>query len=376
MATNPLVQTVFSTGPKDNLAAIDPYKTKPGNKPINSIQALSEKLGIDIGGIFGNLNAAAALGSVIKIAGGGSVAFDKNALTARLLATSSKINSSYRTLSDSAKNNMTSMLGMESSMNVKIGDISSMVDSYQIDSVKGLGTFLADYTGNKNICSIEDTDALGGMIGGLVTEGSNLGINGIFPSLTEGITDVSLISKAAQNAMPGLLQNGDLSTIFEISQSPAGKGMGVLFPDLAKDLASAFRINGSRGTQDLLGDFGKYLGSMNNIFGDWDRVVRSGDGEDSFTINLFRMLGSSRSFQDMILTGVMALTDDGDEKKNYLVHGLYKETTVEAEIKRFFPQVVLISKSDSPRMKIDKKSTLDPRTLMRLGSMVGTVLAS
>lgn len=372
MSTQPLVPTVFSTGAKDTLAAVDTYKQKPGAKPVNSIQALTEKMGFDVSSILGGLNASAALGAVMKLGAGGQLNFDKNVLTARLLATSSKITNSYRSLGEQAKSAALGGLDVGAAMKAQIGGVTSLVDSYQIESAKGLGNFLSDYTGDKNLCTFEDGDAVGGLIGGLVSEGSNLGVGNVFTSLTSGISDVSIVSKAAQTAMPKLLANGDLSTIFEISGSPAGKGMGMLFPDLSKDLGAAFGVKLDRGGQDLFGDFNKYLGTMNNIFGDWDKFEGNGDG---LGVNLLRMMGSSRSLQDVVLAGIKNLTDDNDRQKQYGLMSAYKETTVEAEIKRFFPKTTLVSQSN-PRQVTKKSNTVDPRTLLQLGAMGGIILTA
>lgn len=363
MSALPLVPTVFATGAKDIVAAADAYASKLTSNPINSIQSLSQKIGFDVGSILGNAQNAMALGSVLKMAMGGKIDFDKNVLTARLLATSSKVLSSYRSLSDGVKGDMASMLSAGEALTANINGISCMVDSAKIDSLKGLGNFLSDYTGNKNLFSLEDTGALGGMIGGLVSEASNLGITNVYTTLTAGIEDLSVLTKTAQNAIPKLLANGDLNTIFEISGSSIGKNLGPLFPMLSKDLGAAFGLKLNPGTKDSLADFNKYLGTMDNIFKDWDKFTGNGD---DLGVNILRMMGSSKSFQDMIIDGVRGLDDDRDRKKNYLLHGLYKETTVEAEIKRFFPKTALISKS-SPKA-IKKKNSVDPRTIMKIGS--------
>lgn len=363
MSALPLVPTVFATGAKDIVAAADAYASKLTSNPINSIQSLSQKIGFDVGSILGNAQNAMALGSVIKMAMGGKIEFDKNILTARLLASSSKILSSYRALDEGLKGGMTSLMNVGESLTTSINGVASMVDSAKIDSIKSLGNFLSDYTGNKNLFSIVDTGAVGSMIGGLVTEASNLGIKNVFSSLTSGIEDLSLLTKTAQNAIPKLLSNGDLTSLLEIATSPIAKNLGPLYPLFGNDLAAAFGTKINRELKDSLEDFQKYTRTMDGVFKDWDKF--SGNGDD-FGVNILRMMGSSKSFQDMIIDGVRSLDDDRDRKKNYLLHGLYKETTVEAEIKRFFPKTALISKS-SPKA-IKKKNSVDPRTIMKIGS--------
>lgn len=369
MAQIPLTPTVFSSGARDELAAVDTYKTKPGPKPVNSIQAISDSVGFDVSSILGNVNTNMALGAAIKIAGGGELSFNQDVLTQRLLAASSKITSSYRSLSADGKAAMLGNMGMNESLVADINGVKSRVQSANISSLTGLGNFLGDYTGDKNMCKFEDFDAMGGMIGGLVEEGSNLGLEGVWPAITSGISQVPVLTKAAAKALPRLINNGDLSAVFEISGSPAGKAMGSIYPNLGRDLGAAFGLKMSKDTRDKANLFNKYLGTMNNIFGDWDKYDGNGDG---FGITLIRMLGSSRSFQDMIMDGVKLFMDDDDPKKNYLLHGLYKETTVEAEVKRFFPRTVIVSQSTPPKIK--KSNTVDPRTLMKLGSAASVLI--
>jgi hypothetical protein len=369
MASQPLVKTVFSTGAKDDLAAIDTYKSKPGEKTVNSIQSLSNTSEFDVSSVIGNSSSKPELGTAIKVISGEKLEVDKDVLTQRLLATNSKTNSSFRTLGNDAKGNMFGSMNMNEKLEVDISGVKSKVDSANIQDLTGLGSFLADYTGDKNVCKIDDFDAVGGVVGGLVGESSDLGMSGVWTKLTSGIQEIPVLTRAAQKSLPKLLSNGDLDSIFEISSSPVGKSMGMLYPNLGQDLSKAYGTKMSRDSRNKVGIFNKYLATMDNAFKDWDKFSSNGD---SAGINILRLLGSSAAFQDLIIDGVKFLLDD-DPRKNYLLHGLYKETTVEAEVKRFFPRVVLISQS-SPK-SVKKTNTIDPRTLLKIVSVVG-ILAS
>ena len=370
MASQPLVKTVFSTGAKDDLAAIDTYKSKPGSKPVNSIQSVSDSTQYDVTSVIGNGNTNAKLDSAIRVTSGEKIEVDKDVLTQRLLATNTKSVASFRTLGDGAKGNMLSSMNMNQQVDVDIGGIKSKVDSANIQDLTGLGTFLGDYSGDRNVCKIEDFDSVGGVVGGLVVESSDLGMSGVWTKLTSSITEIPVLTRAAQKSLPKLVANGDLNSIFEISNSPVGKSMGVLYPNLGQDLGKAYGVRTTRDSRNKVGIFNKYLTTMDNIFTDWDKFSSNGDPAG---INILRLLGSSAAFQDLIMEGVKFLLDD-DPRKHYLLHGLYKETTVEDQVKKFFPRVVLLSKS-SPK-PIKKTNTVDPRAVMRLISVVGIVALS
>jgi hypothetical protein len=368
MASQPLVKTVFSTGAKDDLAAVDTYKSKPGEKPVNSIQSLSSTSSYDVSSVLSDNNSNTDLGSTIRVTSGEKIEVNKDVLTQRLLTTNSKINSSFRNLGDDAKANMFGSMNMNEKLEVDIDGVKSKVDSANIQDLNGLGTFLGDYTGDRNVCKIEDFDSVGGVVGGLVGESSDLGMSGVWTKLTSSITEVPVLTRAAHKSLPKLIANGDLDSIFEISASPVGKSMGMLFPNLGQDLGKAYGTRSSRDSRNKVNIFNKYLATMDNVFKDWDKFSSNGD---PLGINILRMLGSSTAFQDMIIDGVKFLLDD-DPRKNYLLHGLYKETTVEAEVRRFFPRVALISVS-SPK-KVKKTNTIDPRALMKLGSIAGLLI--
>ena len=370
MASQPLAKTVFSTGAKDDLAAIDTYKSKPGSTPVNSIQSVSTTSQFDVSSVIGNNGTNDQLGSTIKVISGEKLEVDKDILTQRLLATNSRSSSSFRTLGGSAKDNMLNSLNMNEKVDVDINGVKSKVDSANIQDLTGLGTFLGDYTGDKNVCKIEDYDSVGGVVGGLVTESSDLGMSGVWTKLTSTITQVPVLIRAAQKSLPKLLANGDLDSVLEISSSPVGKSMGVLYPNLGQDLSRAYGTRNTRDSRNKVGTLNKYLTTMDNVFKDWDKFSSNGD---STGINILRLLGSSTAFQDLVLDAIKFLTDD-DPRKHYLLHGLYKETTVEAEVKRFFPRVALISVSTPKSIK--KTNTIDPRTLLKLTSMVGVLVLS
>lgn len=370
MASQPLVKTVFSTGAKDDLAAVDTYKSKPGSRPVNSIQSTSEQSTYDISSVIGNVNTKPEIGSTIKVTSGEKLEVDKDVLTQRLTSASSKTSSSYRLLSSDAKDNMLSNMNMNEKLVVDVDGVRSKVDSANIQDLTGLGAFLADYTGDRNVCKIEDFDSVGGVVGGLVEESSDLGMSGVWSKLTSNITEVPVLMRAAQKSLPRLLSNGDLDSVHEISSSPVGKSMGVIYPNLGQDLGKAFGTKISRDSRNKVAVFNKYIATMDNIFEDWDKLESNGDSNG---INILRLLGSSAAFQDMIIDGVKFLLDN-DPRKNFLLHGLYRETTVEAEIRRFFPRVALLSVS-APK-KVSRLSTIDPRVLLKVGSIAGILIFS
>lgn len=367
--SNPLANTVFSTGAKDSLATADIYNVKNKNV-INSIQTISQKLGIDVSSLlnFGK----ADFSNILSLATGG-VKIDTNALTARLLGTSSSLVNSFRTLESDAKNQILGTLPNNSfdQIAVEIGEVQSICKASDFSNLNSLGTFVNSYT-KTSLYNPIDNDAISSLLSGVMKQGAALGINGLYSNLTSGITDNKLLSKIVSKSLPGFVKGGDLHSVSSIADGIFGHSLDFIYPNLANDLAKAYGFKGIMNVLDPRADYHSVLNILFKTNSQWDVFIRENgySGDEMFSIencvSIVKIQNASKDFQQLLLSGIKT-ESEGHRRKMYALTQNYKKTDMVSEIKRCFPMVAISNDKNYPLNTVQKKNkTVDPRVLLNI----------
>jgi hypothetical protein len=365
---NKLVSSLFATGPKDNLAALDVYKAT-GRRNINSIQELSQQAGVNLTSIIGQRTGGnkALAGLLTKVAG--NVKVDTSMLRDRITSGVAGVKGTFQDLSENAKNSLTGGLdGLKGTMQVSMGGVTSTIPSSQFQDVSSFGNFINDYTQSSSF-NLSDRDGLASVISGSIGQASSFGIPNAFSTLTDGIEDQVVMCKVVNQTVPSLVKNQDIDTLFDMSNSRAGKTMSAVFPNFAGDISRSFRFPTNQGPARKADAFSKLVGTLTNVNPRWNQSPRQ-KGND-IALNLLTLLGASDDFKLAVQVGI-ALMPDRDAQKNYALANVYRPTTVEAEIRKYFPRVVLQTPSNA--ITANKKKPLDPRLLRRGANVVGKYL--
>lgn len=375
---NKLASPIFQTGPKDALATLDVY-TSTGKDVINSIQALTNTSSLNIGGLLGSLTGAnAAFGGLLKSVKG-KIAIDKDALAKRLIGAIPSVASGLRDLTSNLKAGVLGSMADLGSLQATVGGLQTTLSSANFADVSAFGGLMGNLTLNMDAAqqfNLVDKDAFSGIISGAIAEGAKLGMPSSFSTLTTGLTlgnnplTDDVLNRVVAQSMPTLLKEGDFRTLLDMSSSSVGKNMGVVMPDFAQQITQTYSRKYNGQANDLFDDHLKVLQTLTNVNADWDKVVRNSEEGTDDTINLLSLLGSSRDFRALIAAGISNLGDH-DRQKYYALHGLYEETTVEAEIKRYFPRVAVMTATQRKATK-DKK-TYDIRTIVDLAGLATAV---
>lgn len=356
--SNPLASTTFTAGPKDTLAALDVYSANGANV-INSIQTLASKAGLDLSKILGT-NVSGILSTA-----NGKISINKDALTSRLVGLNSSVKTAFSKLSASAQSGLTDNLVDSGSLIATIGGIQSKVSSVNFDSLNTFGTFINSYTSqpknNNSLYSVDDEDGMACMISGMIGEGSSLGVTGIYSTLTDGIENPSLISKIIDQSVPTLVQNSDITTLFDMSIA-SGPVMSALFPNLTRNLTNFYTSTLSGFEKDPVGTFNKLISTLDNIDSGWSSTNRAGN----VILNLLGFAGASPDLINLVKIGTSLMASDNNNKYMALA-ARYPATTVEAELHKFFPRTVLTTSFADQNQK---KKTLNPIVNRVLGSII------
>jgi hypothetical protein len=364
----PLATGTFSAGPKDDVATADVYKlvATAGKGMITSIQELSEKaLEFEF---FSDTLKQDGISEFLK-KNGATLEIDTSALTNRLLEASSEFKGAFRDLSATVRGGAAGLLASDKAKDVMcmVDDVKSKVSAANLKDIRQLGALVNSFTGTK-LYSGKDNSAVGKLLGSVIGEASKLNLGGVFTTITSTITDYPLLTKVVKAALPLALKNGDMKLLMEMSNSPAAKLINIFSPGFANTLAQTFKFPSVNGTRAGFNSFDDFLSCVGNVDSDWDTLVRK---DDRTGTNILSLLGGSRDFQKLMLTGINWWVDtDLSKKKTYALASVYKQTSVYAEIRKHFPQTTLMSLGP-PALKANAvESVRDPRVLKQSAAIL------
>lgn len=355
--SNPLASTIFTTGAKDNLATVDVYKKTLGNKAvITAVQSLAKKadfsettqnlLGKVLGGSKTDLFSA-----VLK-----TTKFDTEGLKTRLLGDLQGVKGSFNSLSTKIQDKFTSTFSSSvgkasDQMSVGFGGTNISLTGSSFADVDAYKNLVNDFTEQDSL-SLVDKTAIGSFTGSLVAQASSFGIPNAFSTLTSGITDVNVLNQTLKTSVDTLASNADISGLMDISSnSKVSSTLGILFPDFGKTVASKYSslTSGSSGSKKQ--SWNNMLTLFNNVNSEWDTFKRMSGSQKG--VNILNLLGASNDFKVLIKAGISAYEENEERRKwkdCYALAQFYRQTTVEAEIKRHFPTLALEATMNASRM--------------------------
>jgi hypothetical protein len=375
---NPLAPTTFSAGPKDSLASIDVYDAS-GQSVVNSIQDTSTKSTFDIGSILSNggKGLLTGAGSLLKVSTTGSISLDNSTILKRLNTSVPQAAGALRGLSTDAAKSVTSSFKDYGTATVNMGGSPFNVDSAHVADLSGY----SDYVNMVNAygtglgtpgeaipgeCSIYDVDSHASLISAGVIQGSDYALPTSFTTLTAPpavIGNLSLVNKVTSACLPVLVKNGDLGNLRAMSATPGGQIFDAVLPNYGTLLtqgysATAYGRNGNGGAS--VQDYESIISIFTNTNSSWNVFDRLGDTVNDPTLNLLKLIGGSRDFQELLAIGVKSLVD-GDSGKHQILATMFQQTTVEAEVNRYFPRVILSNQLANSQTR--KAQTIDPRVV-------------
>lgn len=354
----------FSTGPSDAVATVDVYAKSfgaEGQAVLNSIQGMSGGLGSGlmdlISGGVGSLTDFLSVKDSI-------MSFDPKKLTERVLNTSTNLRGAIGSLGGDimSKVNMNTFMDKANGIMCTVGDVRSMVDKAQVNTMGQLGSFINDYTGS-SVYNPKDNAALGGLLGGVIGKASDLGIGGTFTALTSTITDKGLINKTVKAVLPMALRNSDMRLLDEMARSPAAKLINTISPGFTQQVTSLYR-GGGISKQKPLTNWNSMISAFGNVNKQWDKLQKK-DG--STVSSIVSLIGGSRDFQQLLVTGVNALDRSDPEYKRKVTYALARNRAAvdpKKLLQKNFQSTALTSiVGKAATMVSDSKFITDPRAL-------------
>lgn len=386
---NPLAPTTFSSGPKDSLASVDVYGATGG--VVNSIQDTKTASTLDISTILANSGKGllTGAGSLLKVNSvTGAVSLNQATILQRLNAVVPAAAGSIRGLSSDAQKTLTSAYTDYGSVNVNMSGSTFNVDSAHVADLSGYSDYVnmvnSYGTGLSNEtvpgqCSIYDVDSHASLISAGVIQGSSYGIPSTWSTLTTPSAvsaNTGLLTKVTSACLPVLVKNGDLGNLKAMAASPGGQIFDAVYPNYGQQLISnysstAYGRNGGASVQD----YSNLISIFTSANSQWNVFDRIGDatGVDNTTLNLLKLIGGSNDFTTLLAIGVKSLVD-GDKGKFNILATMFQRTTVEAEVAKYFPRVVL--STSLANSQTQKSQTIDPRVVRLIANTTKALIGA
>jgi hypothetical protein len=371
------------------LASVDVYGASGG--VVNSIQDTKTASTFDISSILANSGKGllTGAGSLLKVSNvTGAVTLDQGTILNRLNAVVPAAAGSIRGLSADAQKTLTSSYTDYGNVNVNMSGSTFNVDSSHVADLSGYGDYVnmvnAYGTGLSNEtvpgqCSIYDVDSHASLISAGVIQGSSYGLPNSFTTLTAPSavsSNTGLLTKVTAACLPVLVRNGDLNNLKTMAASPGGQIFDAVLPNYGRLLTTGYSATayGRNGFGASVQDYSNLISIFTSTNSQWNVFDRLGDtGGDNTTLNLLKLIGGSRDFTTLLAIGIKSLVD-GDRGKHQILATMFPRTTVEAEVARAFPRVVL--STSLANSQTQRAQTIDPRVVRLIANTTKALIGA
>lgn len=316
-----MVSTLFSSGPKDALAAVDAYGVQ-GNKLLPSVGGklnidvlndLSQKLGLStdpanalksllsssggnsLSGLLGGSNPLSALTgggnplnalmggsnpiqSAISQLSSGGWGVDKDTLTSRVVDALGGKTGLVNNLTPDLKSSITSTVGLPSSLSsqiaVVVNGVTQSLQTSQLDNAKDLISLVGEVTKSPQLASLFDSGAEATLMTGLLNEAIQQKMPGAVDLLIEKARDPEIAKIALTQNIPLALVSGDLSIIATLVQTLGAGPILKQVPNAVAIILSNYRLPSGATATVVEQQRTLLLAVLDSIDPSWDEAKR------------------------------------------------------------------------------------------------------
>ena len=202
LAESKLADTIFRSGPKDAVLAVDVF----GISDTSVLNSLTDKLSGFALSAMDNFRKSTGINtdltSLLKSSGNG-FSFDAKALTDRVMSAIGGSGNSLRGLTDQLQKTLTSGIGIDPSIYSKVeavvNGVSKSFDTNNLKDARGIFSLVNQLTNNDELAQFFDVGAEANVLSGLVREAIKLGI----PETIQTLIETAKSSRAADYALRG-----------------------------------------------------------------------------------------------------------------------------------------------------------------------------
>lgn len=344
MALNTLATTTFATGPDDKTIVADIYTvSEPG--VINSIDDNSNSLdkilardskvtdltGGDLAAVFNKKLADKALTDA--------------SISGRISNAVSGLVSNYRGLSDTLKKSLTISPLLGRVITATLGSKVTNVLSKNLSSAKTVSGMIDSFTKDGNSINFTDKGALTGLVSGLASEGSRLGLPNTFTRLAASVNNKGIMMAAATSLLPKAAKSGNIDLLRDIANSPLKNDIVKIMPNIIPKTVSNYSLSSLVQKKDYASQYDYVKGTFTDINPGWNTIKRNGVSTLSgISVSGSKGLGDLLTSKVMkqihpITTSNFTTTNPHVEDEKFLLAAKDSATDVNSCLKKDFPTV-------------------------------------
>lgn len=310
MAYSGLAATTFMAGPDDAQAAADAFASGSSNAIF--VDDVDYKL----------ISATSPVGVKIKPPSISEISLGKTEVSPFKISSDLPLNSAFSPISDydrikTGVSSIKNCIGGLDSIAKSLLKVPNDLVKSVVGIINGVPNILKNLTngfGNLNgiTCitntltngqykiDIKDKGALSALISGATNQGSSMGINNIFSSISKVVTDKDILLSACKNILPTI--KGNFNLLKDLSQTSIGNNLKSIVPNLASNSINSFRIPSGTSNFQLPSIFSDMKSTLSTIDSNWNKVSRN-NIETLFGGSLTNL--SASDFHDTMSCSVM-----------------------------------------------------------------------
>lgn len=368
---SPLAVPTFVSGASDKLAAVDVY-TASDDSIVTAIPDVLE--GPDpttVSALRGGASAAASLPLTSQLTATKSGGFGVSSLVSAASPSgagsisdliskvagsiSPSLASSLRSLTPSIASAITAKMGLKlpgltgtAGLNnlgsiVSVGGLNSLIKGANLGNASALLNTVNSLTGTQHGSAL-NLGSVSGLVSGLVSQASKLGVPGVFTALKPQLTTPGQVSNVVRSSLPDVISNSDVSTLNEFAMEPGV--VSSVNSSAIEDFSDCFQPPVPYTTQDYQNQFSNINTTYSAINPNWastDRLIGTTiDPSTGLSVpkidssaDMTTTLNASPEFQKTMTTGAIASTVASD--KSFLVATAYTAPDPVAQLKQYYP---------------------------------------
>lgn len=332
LADSKLADTIFRSGPKDSVLAVDVLGITDTSVLNNITDKFSGFALSTLDEFRKSTGLNTDLTSLIKKNGNG-FSFDTKALTDRVFSAIGGSSSALRGLTDKLQTSLTGGAGIDSSIYSKVeavvNGVTKTFDSSNLKDARGIFSLVNQISGNDQLTKFFDVGAEANVLSGLFREAIQMGI----PETIQTLIDTARSSRAADLALRGnigvAVTLADLHTTNLMVDTLGLNRVLADVPNAPERILANYNLSAGIKNEELDDELARLLETMDKLRPGWAVYDRGGEAVNDLSLYTY----ASEDARKLLLR-------DPLHRTAMLVGPSYSATRMLVDLKKMYPLAV------------------------------------
>lgn len=328
-----LADTIFKSGPKDELLAVDVFGISDSNV-LNSITGKLTGFATDALESFRKNGGITNLTSLIKDAASGKLSLNADALKDRVISAMGGTSNILRSVSDGLQKTLTQGFGISpevySQIEATVSGVATSFNTGNIKDAQGIFNLVNQITGQKELAQFMDVGAEANMLSGLFREAITLGVPGCVDALVQNAKSDTAADYALRANIQVAVGMADLNTTNLMVDTLGLNRVIADVPNAAALLLSSYRIPAGVSYEGLDAELTRLLSTLDKLQPGWGSYNRNGVAVSDLSLYTFASPDARK-----------LLDRDPTHRLNAVVASQYQPINMLQQAKKMYPLAAL-----------------------------------